>query len=137
MKIDLIYINESIRIRKEYLNNLAFIVKREDEIQSFSDAIVSINEEITTSETLSEKYVEEKLGDIDKNVNELRTYLVRYYDNIQKLDEEQRTLYNNIKDYYPDITDDEMQTQIMVYIDVVNDEFFRNNKELYKKLADK
>jgi len=25
----------------------------------------------------------------------------------------------------------------MVYIDVVNDEFFRNNKELYKKLAGK
>lgn len=137
MKIDLIYINESIRIRKEYLNNLAYIVKREDEIQKYSDTIVSINEELSNTDSLTEKYIEEKIGDIDKNVNELRSYLVKYYDNIQKLDEEQRILYNNIKDYYPNITDDEMKTQIMVYIDDVNAEFFKNNKELYAKISER
>lgn len=136
MTLDLIYINEAKRIRKVYLTNLTSIVEKEDDIQSFIKIIENIKTDIEEKED-NEKEIQDKLLDINKNIDKIKEHIMPHYDEIKKLDESQRTLYNNIKDKYPKITDDEIQEQISSHIKTIDLDFIKKNKEIYQKVVDK
>jgi hypothetical protein len=132
--IDLIYLNESKRIRKEYLQNLAFIVSREEEIESYMNEIKNIQSQIDKSENKKIELFTDQLRYIDVNIDKINKFISVYYDKIKQLDKDQKILYNNIKDKYPNINDDDIKNQIMKFIEPVNNEFVKNNEKLYKKI---
>lgn len=137
MILDKLYINESKRIRKVYLTNLANIVKKEDEIQLYFDMIENIKKEVKETDNQNEKYFIGKLMEINDNIEKIKSFILPYYENIKGLDEAQRTLYNNIKDKYPSMTDDEIKDQIMPHIIPIDEKFMKDNKELYDKILSK
>ena len=135
MKIDLIYLNESKRIRKEYLNNLSYIVKREDEIQDFIVEIQKVQTDIRETQTTDERYFQEKLLLINENIDKLKSYITIYYEKIKQLDKDQRILYDNIKVTYPDLKDDDLKNQIIECVKPIDEEFRIKNVDLFEKLA--
>lgn len=132
--IDLIYLEESKRIRKEYLDNLAYIANNEDEISKYVEIISDIQEQIKKSNNTKEEFFKEKLYEINDNITKITKYVEVYRDKIKQLDVDQRVLYNAIKSKYPNILDEELQSDIMKYVESVNTDFINRNEELYKKL---
>jgi hypothetical protein len=138
MVLDKLYIDEAVRIRKTYLTNLAAIVEKEDEIQVYFGQIEDIRKQVEDSEpTNPDEFFVNRLLDINNNIEKIKNVIMPHYDKIQKLDESQRLLYNNIKDKYPNITDLEIQEQIVPHIIPVDQAFTKKNKELYDKVMEK
>ena len=138
MIIDDIYINEAKRIRKVYLTNIANIVKKEDDIQKYFNIIENIKQDIDNNEeNTDEEFFMKKLYDINDKIEKIKNHLMPYYENIKKLDKDQRILYNNIREKYPNITDDEIQQQIVEHVVEVDKEFTEKNKDLYNKILEK
>ncbi len=139
MTIDEIYINEAKRIRKTYLTNIANIVKKEEDIQKYFNMIEDIKKEIddTDQNSVDEKFYINRVYDISDNIDKVKNHLMPYYENIKKLDNDQKVLYNNIRDKYPDITDDEIQNQIVPHVVEIDKEFTKKNEELYNKILEK
>ena len=137
MTIDKHYINEAKRIRKVYLTNLACIVEKEDEIQVYFNMIEDIRKEIKDSEETKDEYFINKLYEINDHIEKIKSYIIPHYDKIKELDTSQRILYNNIKEKYTDITNDEIQEQIVPHIIPVDQIFIKKNQELYNKIKEK
>jgi hypothetical protein len=114
--IDQIYINEAIRIREEYLNNLIYIANEEEYIKSLSSDLKTLNDEISQSEKKDEQYYRDALFEVDLMIRKATDKINPYYDKVKELDKKQRTLYNTIKDKYPDITDEQLQKDIIPHI---------------------
>lgn len=138
MTLDKLYIDEAKRIRKIYLSSLAEIVKKEDEIQVYFNMIEGIREQVEeNSVDANDEFFIKKLIEIDESIEKIKGVILPYNDKIKKLDESQKLLYNNIKDKYPDITDEEIQNQIIPHIIPIDDEFREKNVGLYKKITEK
>ncbi len=135
--IDLIYLNESKRIRKEYLENLAFIVKKEDEINFHINEINNIKNIINDIPENNKDEFINQLKIMDENIQKISKHIQKYYDNIKQLDVDQRKLYYNIKDKYPNIDDENIKNEIIEFIEPVNSEFIKNNSEIYNKINNK
>jgi hypothetical protein len=132
--LDKIYINEAKRIRKEYLNNLVYIVTQESVIKGYVNSLNDIKKEISETQNESDDYFRGKLMEIDKKIIDLNKYLLVYYDKIKKLDIDQRRLYNTIKEKYPLISDDNMKNEIINHLDDINKDFIRRNENLYVEI---
>ena len=137
MILDKLYIDEAIRIRKTYLNNLAAIVKKEDEIQKYFLMIEDVREEVEQNEAPNQDYFVKKLTEINDNIEKIKSVIMPHYDTIKKLDESQKILYDNIKDKYPEITNDDIQSQIIPHIVPIDKEFTEKNVGLYNKMVEK
>jgi len=111
--IDKIYINEAVRIREEYLDNLVYIAKEEEYIKSLSSDLQTLNNEIKDSEKKDEKYYRDALFEVDLMIRKATEKINPYYEKIKELDNKQRSLYNTIKDKYPDIKDEQIQKDII------------------------
>jgi hypothetical protein len=136
MKIDLIYLEEAKNIRKDYLNNLSFIVKREKEIAIQIKKLNDIKEEVNNSSDKNDTYYIDKINEIDHNINEINKYMTIYTNNIKELDDRQKILYNNIINKYQELTDN-MKQQILNYVQTVDTEFIKRNEQLYNELQHK
>lgn len=135
--IELIYLNESKRIRKEYLENLSYIITKEDEIEGYINRIQQIQLIIDDSNQQNiDKFINE-VKELDNNINKINDFITIYHDKIKKLDVDQRLLYNSIKEKYPNIDDEDIKNQILSTIESVNIEFIRRNEQLYKKISNK
>lgn len=137
MTLDKLYIDEAVRIRRTYLDNLAGIVRKEDEIQKYFEMIEDVRKEVAENENPDQEYFVKKLTEINDNIEKIRSIIIPHYDTIKKLDESQKTLYNNIKDKYPEITDDDIQSQIVPHVIPIDKEFSKKNVGLYNKIVDK
>lgn len=113
------YINEGIRIRKVYIQNLKEILKQEpiiaerkksfQKIQSEMESVVEseLNDVRKTLELNS------KLISIEKEINKIQDIIRPYYEAIEKLKEDSDRLYLVIKEKYPNITAAEIENEIM------------------------
>lgn len=138
MKIDRIYIDEAIRIRKSYLYNLSNIVEKESDINFYFNKIKEIGKKYENYEhNVDEKEILKTMLEINKHIDKIKNHMLPFNDNIKKLDEDQRLLYNNIKDKYPKLSDDEIQNQIVPHIIPVDDLFRMENEDLYNKIIEK
>lgn len=137
MTLDKLYIDEAVRIRRTYLDNLAGIVRKEDEIQKYFEMIEDVRKEVAENENPDQEYFVKKLTEINDNIEKIKSVIIPHYDTIKKLDESQKTLYNNIKDKYPEITDDDIQSQIVPHVIPIDKEFSKKNVGLYNKIVDK
>lgn len=123
MELDRIYIEEAIRIRKVFIENIAFV----NEIQPYYETLLAEFQkakaeldEIDMDEiddNYTEDYFRGKLEELNVCIDNTSNKIQPYVDKINKLDEDQRLLYNRIKEKYPSITDEEMERAIIPYIE--------------------
>ena len=123
MELDRIYIEEAIRIRKVFIENIAFV----NEIQPYYETLLAEFQkakaeldEIDMDEigdNYTEDYFRGKLEELNVCIDNTTNKIQPYVDKINKLDEDQRLLYNRIKEKYPSITDEEMEQAIVPYIE--------------------
>ena len=123
--IDKIYIEEAIRIRKEYLKNLLNVTKFEkvyqeifDKLEKEKEKVSNFDADIITQDDIF-KYVKQLEVDLNLILDKIRPYIEK----INDLDNEQRILYNNIKEKYIDITDEEIYKEIIPVIEKIDENF--------------
>lgn len=129
-----LYINEAQSIRRDYLNCLAVVLLKEDEQQVFVDKLNSIKEEVENSDRKDDQYYVDILQDVDHNIEIIKGQLKPVTDKINKLDERQRILWNNIKSKYPGVSEQTIKNEIIEAIIPINEEFVRLNKDLYDRI---
>ena len=122
MELDRIYIDESIRIRKEYVYNIKFIDKLEPEYESLLEKFEkakSVIDDIDYDESdprYNKDFFVKMLEELNISIEETSKNIKPYIDAIKKLDEDQKVLYYSIKEKYPNITDTQMEDAIVPYI---------------------
>ena len=113
------YINEGIRIRKIYIQNLKEILKSEPLIFSKRKDFEKIQEqmEICVNSDLNEMRktldLNSRLMELEKEINKIQNLIKPYYDTIEKLKDDSDRLYLAIKEKYPNITAAEIEKDIM------------------------
>lgn len=123
--IDKIYIEEAIRIRKEYLKNLLNVTKFEkvyqelfEKLEKEKEKVSNFDADIITQDDIF-KYVKQLEVELNLILDKIRPYIEK----IDDLDNEQRILYNNIKEKYIDITDEEIYKEIIPVIKEIDENF--------------
>lgn len=117
------YINEAVRIRKEYLNNLEHIVNQEEKIMNKKDDFQKIQDEIQAivfsdlNEIRKTLSINEKLIYLEKEIKSIQSIIKPYYDNIEKLKDDRDRLYLAIKEKYPNITAEQIKQEISLKLD--------------------
>lgn len=130
--IDKHYINEAKRIREEYLKNLIYIAEEEDNIKSLIEDLDKIGKEIEDSDNKSEKYYKDALFEIEIMIRKATEKIIPYHEKKKELDKQQRSLYNTIKDKYPNITDEQMMEHIIPHIIEIDKKYNEKYKNLLK-----
>lgn len=121
--IEEIYIREAQRIRKEYLEALINITNEEDSIKKLTDELKEFSEEIENSESKNEQYYKDALIEIDRMITSAMNKIKPYQEKTKELDKQQRILYNNIKEKYPSISDDDIKNSIIPYIIEIDNKY--------------
>jgi len=116
MKIDNIYINEAIRIREEYINNMHHINNSDTIIKNIIKDMEKLKDDISTDSDISEDVYKSKLVELDTILNKISVKIVPYHEKIMLLGKDQEKLSLAIKDKYPKISDDDIQQQIIPHI---------------------
>lgn len=117
------YINEGIRIRKSYLENIKMIVKEEPRMMERKKYFEKIQNEMNVivksdiNEVRKMLELNEKLIYLEKEIREIQDIIKPYYDVIEKLKNDRDRLYLSIKEKYPNITEKEIEQEIMSKVD--------------------
>lgn len=120
--IDKFYIDEAIRIRKEYLSALKIILNEEQAINDKKSEIIGIhqtNEDIINSDlndVTKRLKLNLQLNEIEKRINDIQDKIRPYYEKIESLRLQADRLYSAIIEKYPNITTEDIQTQISPHI---------------------
>jgi predicted transcriptional regulator len=135
--MDAIYINEAKRIRIEYLKNIAFILRKEVDIQSSIARLSEIKNEIETTDDKSEEFFREKLQEVDRNITEAKEHIMPFYDKIEQLNKDQHNLYVTIKDKYQGISDEEIRSEVIEHIQGIDVDFMTRNPDVLELINKK
>jgi len=113
------YIIEGLRIRKCYIQNLKEIIKQEPIIFERKKAFEKLKDdmEATVKSDINDirKTLElnNKLVYIEKEIRSIQDIIKPYYDVIENLKTDRDKLYLAIKEKYPNITQEEIEKNIM------------------------
>lgn len=117
------YITEAERIRKIYLSNMKEIVRLEkfvdvekDKIVEFQKELESIIKDPDLSDVRKTLTLNNRLLDIERSIKKIQDSIKPYYENIESLRGDADRLYIAIKEKYPNISKDDIQTEIMKYV---------------------
>jgi len=112
------YINEGIRIRKNYLHNMREIIKEEPKILQRKNLFEKLKNEMEvivksdTNEMRKTLELTTKLLTLEKEIKSIQDIIRPYHENIEKLKDDTDKLYLAIKEKYPNITTDQIQQEI-------------------------
>jgi hypothetical protein len=113
------YIQEGIRIRKSYIKNLKEILKQEPIIQDRKIKFQELQKEMESivnsdlNDVRKTLQLNEKLIILDKEMKNVQDIIKPFHDNIEKLRDDKDKLYLAIKEKYPNITQQEIEKDIM------------------------
>lgn len=113
------YINEGVRLRKGYLENLKEILKQEPFIDGRKKNFEKLKEEMESlvfsdiNDIRKTMELNNKLIILEKEIKSIQDIIKPYYDKIELLKTERDRLYISIKEKYPNITDQEIEKEIM------------------------
>ena len=113
------YINEGIRIRKSYIKNLQEILKQEPKIMDRKKIFEKLQKEMEgvvysdVNEIRKTLELNEKLLNLEKEIKIIQEIIRPYYNVIENLKNDRDRLYLAIKEKYPNITDQEIEKEIM------------------------
>ena len=117
------YINEGIRIRKIYMQNLKEIIKEEPKIMARKASFEKLQEEMGNivksdlNEMRKTLELNEKLIYLEKEIKYIQDIIRPYYTNIENLKNDRDRLYLSIKEKYPSITEQQIEREIMSKVD--------------------
>lgn len=109
------YINEGIRIRKSYIQNLKEILKQEPIIMERKKVFENLQNEMETvvysdqNEIRKTLELNEKLLKLEKEIKTIQNIIKPYYDTIENLKNDADRLYLAIKEKYPNISDEQIE----------------------------
>ena len=120
IKIHQRYIDNAIRIRKEFLLVMTDILEKETEIVTHKNRInelMSSNEKYINDNSKSpiekiKKNIQNDLNDIESNIIKINNKLLPVLEKLEKLKKDSKELYSAIKDKYPNLSEQEIQNQI-------------------------
>lgn len=120
VKIHQRYIENAIRIRKEFLSVMIDILDKETEITTHKNRIsdlMSTNKKYINDNSKSpiekiKKDIQNDLNDIESNIIKINNKLLPVLEKLEKLKKESKELYLAIKDKYPNLSEQEIQKQI-------------------------
>ena len=113
------YIKEGVRLREFYIENLQKILDQEPIINERKKVFDEIKQEMekTVFSELNDirktLLLNNKLLELEKEIKKIQELIRPYYDTIENLKTERDRLYVAIKEKYPNITDDEIEREIM------------------------
>lgn len=117
------YINEGVRIRQIYMENLREILKLEDSIIKEKNNLEKVKKEAELivkdpdiSEARKKLTLNQKLYEMDKNIRTIQNTIKPFYDKIEKLREDADRLLIAIKEKYPNISPQEIEKDIMSHV---------------------
>jgi len=113
------FIDESIRIRKEYIKNLKHINSKQEIIIKYSaemDKTKLILEDIDLTDMSNKQQINDALITLEKNINDIINEILPYQNKIEELKKQTSILYASIKEKYENITDTEIENEILPYI---------------------
>lgn len=113
------YIEEAVRIRKEYINNLKLILSKQDIIKQYAEEIDKTKDALSDIDLTDEgnkQKVNETLILLEKNIKDINDEINPYQLSIEELKKQSTILYNSIKDKYPTLSDNDIENEILPYI---------------------
>ena len=127
VKIQQHYIDEAIRIRNSYIENIKLIQEKEDiiehhknELQNIISNVSEYVNDIKKENAINETNIQQKLNDIlseiEEKMNIIKIELKPFVKKTEELQKDSKILYNMIKEQYPLLTDAEIQQQIFKHI---------------------
>ena len=122
-----LYLKEAINIRKEYIslmkdvegykvfsNNMTnFIQNKTDELKSLQEKI-NLGQEKNVE--LAKNKVLKVITDFESEAKKLDVIITKFNGEMEKLKESELSLYRNIKQTYPELTDDTIRKEIYDYL---------------------
>lgn len=121
--IDKVYINEAVRIRKQYVSCLLSIYTKEEKIVRYKDEIQDIYNEMETivkkmdeNDLTSKTKLNDMLNDIEININKVKEELRPIDDEIEKLKKQSITLFENICEKYPTLDKEDIKKYVQTEV---------------------
>ena len=121
-----------MRIREEFLENLLYITKEEENINSLISDLETIKEQVDNADGKGEQYYRDQLFEINLMLTKASDKITPFQEKKVELDKEQRNLYNSIKDKYTDITDEDMMKELIPHIHDVDMKFKNKHGNILK-----
>lgn len=124
-KIDQKYLDDSVRIRQTYKECLFSLKEKEDKVKIYRDSITELMDEMksyienTPDENFNEntqKLLNDKLIDIESNINLIKKEIVPINTTIESLKKQSSNLYSVISESYPSLSMEEIQRQVINYL---------------------
>ena len=124
-KIDQKYLDDSVRIRQTYKECLFSLKEKEYKVKIYRDSITELMVEMksyienTPDENFNEntqKLLNDKLIDIESNINLIKKEIVPINTTIESLKKQSSNLYSVISESYPSLSMEEIQRQVINYL---------------------
>lgn len=112
------FLNEAVRIRKEYLKTLRELLEKENIVDFKKKELLNIVNDVDFYMKQDENDVDRtmlnnKLLDIEKSINSITNEIFPLQDIVDKLKEDSRKLFYTIKEKYPDMSEKDIQKEII------------------------
>lgn len=122
INLDKRLIDESLRIREEYLNNLKKIKKNDSLFFNIKEELNNTYKILENSD-IDKEFIENKILNLNKDVNELQSIIkdVLYKNEILKKDADK--LFEIIKEKNPNIKESDLQNFLYPYIKKIDEKF--------------
>jgi predicted transcriptional regulator len=113
------YIMEGIRLRKTYIENLKQILVQEPIIYEKKKSFDNLKDEMEgivksdLNEIMKTIELNNKLNTLEKELRKIQDIIRPIYEKIETLKIERDRLYLSIKEKYPNVTNEEIESEIM------------------------
>lgn len=120
--IDKFYIDSAKQIRKEFIRLSSMLVYHEEDLRKISELLLETSRELqeySDNQIDKEKnvdtiknYIVSKLEYLDDESNKIAKRINPINEGIEKLKQDEMTLYNTIKNKYKDLSDEDIISEI-------------------------
>jgi uncharacterized phage infection (PIP) family protein YhgE len=125
MVIDQRYIDTAIRIRKEFLSMNEKLIDVSSDIKNVLGKLSEENDNLSNidknlqsyDKSTAEKLILDKLMDMEKEANRLAKIYEPINKKIEELRKEEELLYDKIREMYPDLSDEEIVSEIHPFLE--------------------
>lgn len=115
-----LYINEAIRLRTKYFEVMKSIYNKSDELNESIAELEKINKFIQSIDVKNDKNLEHKIQEqhefLESQVKKVQSKLQPHYDELMKIEEDTKILWDSIQEKYRGIPIAEIKKQIIPHL---------------------
>jgi len=108
------FIEQAKNIRREYVKNLNDVIKCEEKINIYKKELTGIQENLLSN--IEEDILKTKIMDIEKNLKYIENIMEPFRKKVKRLEKEADTLFENIKEKYPNYTIIDIQNELIPHL---------------------